>query len=81
MDILGTEHVSTNSKPKIVRQQKQLMLIQLTGSKPNQLRHPYKYIQEKTKVLDTISLEHDINIDFEENSLHQEGVISEICQR
>ena len=38
-------------------------------------------IPRKTSDLDSDSLEQDINIDFEENSPHQEGVISKIYQR
>ena len=37
--------------------------------------------QKKTFDLDIDSLEQDINLDFEENPLHQEGVISETYQR
>ena len=36
---------------------------------------------EETDALDIGSLEHDINIDFEEKSTHEEGATSEIYQR
>ena len=39
---------------------------------------PTHLIPIKTSDLDTYSLEQDININFEENSPQQEGVISEI---
>ena len=59
----------------------QLMLIQFTDPHPNQLKYLWIYFPEETLDLDIDSLEQDINIYFEENSPHQEGVISEIYQR
>ena len=42
---------------------------------------PTQIIHRKISDLDTDSLEQDINIDVEENSPHQQGVISKIYQR
>ena len=42
----------------------------------NQLKYPYRKIPRKLMDLDT-----EINKDFEENSLYQEGIISEMHQR
>ena len=48
-------------------------------SKPTEI--PTQIIHRKTSDLDIDSLEQKINIDFEENAPHQEGVISGIYQR
>ena len=50
-------------------------------SPPKPVEIPIHLIPRKTLDLDIESLEQDVNIDFEENSSHQEGVISEIYQR
>ena len=47
--------------------------------KPNEI--PTKVIPRKIPDSDIESLEQDMNTDYEENSPHQEGVISEIYQR
>ena len=65
---------------RISEGEKQLMLIQFSVP-PKLIEIPTQIIPRKTSELDTDSLEQDINLDFEENSPHQEGVISEICQR
>ena len=41
---------------------------------------PHINISRKTEALDIYSFEPDINVDFEENSLHQKSVISEVYQ-
>ena len=50
-------------------------------AQPNQQKIPMHLISKKTFNLDISLLENDINIDFEENSPHQEGVISKTYQR
>ena len=57
------------------------MLIQFTGPHPKPTEKPTQKIPRKTSDLDIDSLEQDIDIDFEERSSHQEGVISEIYIR
>ena len=56
------------------------MLIQLTGPlRPTE--SSTQIYQRERGVLDFDSLEHDINIDFEINSLHQKGGKSDVYQR
>ena len=51
------------------------------GPPPKPTEIPTQVIPRKIPDSDIEFLEQDINIDFEENSPHQEGVISEIYQR
>ena len=53
----------------------------ILGPLLNQLKYPLQVIPRKHTDSDIDALEQDINMDFEENSLHQEGVISETYQR
>ena len=48
---------------------------------PKPTEAPTQIIPRKTLDVDIDSLEQDINVDFEENVPHKEGVISEIYQR
>ena len=47
---------------------------------PKPMEIPTQIIPRKTSDLDIDSLEQDINLEFEEHSPYQEGVISEIYQ-
>ena len=79
--IPGTKHATTRSKCKIMRQEmwqkSQLMLIQILDFPSIPVYSPTEIYSWEKDALDIDSLEQDINVDCETNSLHQEGVISE----
>ena len=57
------------------------MLIPFIGPPPKPTKIPLQVIPRKITDLDTDALEQDNNMDFEDNSPYQEGLISEMYQR
>ena len=61
-------HVTTKSKPKITRQEKPVYLLN-NRPLPKWIESPTQIYPKETEDLD--SLEHNINVDFADNSLQQ----------
>ena len=71
----------TRNEMQDIRREKSAYADWMYRPPPNPTEIPTQIVPWKTWDWDIASLEQDMNIDFEENSPHQEGEISEIYQR